>query len=155
MEFHQEKQLLSKVFLHALSMYRETAAKKSITIHCQVPESMPVFIDNKMVESILRNLISNAIKFTPRQGTITLTAEKTDGGKVLVTLSDSGIGMNKEMQDNLFRLDAKINRLGTEDEPSTGLGLLLCNEFVRMHGGKLWVESKENQGSSFCFTLPF
>jgi signal transduction histidine kinase len=107
-----------------------------------------------MVETILRNLISNAIKFTPRQGTVTLMAKKIKGKKVLVCLSDTGIGMNEEMQNNLFKLEAKINRLGTEDEPSTGLGLLLCHEFVRMHGGEFWVESEENQGSTFFFTLP-
>ena len=154
MEFHQEKQPLLEVVLQAISMYRESAARKSIRIHYHIPENISVFIDNKMVETIFRNLISNAIKFTPRQGTITLMAKKTKGKKVLVCLSDTGIGMNEEMQDNLFKPEAKINRLGTEDEPSTGLGLLLCHEFVRMHGGEFWVESKENHGSTFFFTLP-
>jgi signal transduction histidine kinase len=154
MEFHQEEQVLSKMVLRTLSLYRESATRKSISMNFHVPESIMVFMDNKMVESILRNLISNAIKFTPRQGTITVTAKMIPEEKVLVSVSDTGIGINKEMQDNLFKLDAKINRLGTDDEPSTGLGLLLCHEFVRMHGGKLWVESVENQGSTFFFTLP-
>ncbi|MBN2762353.1 MAG: DUF1638 domain-containing protein [Bacteroidales bacterium] len=154
MEFHQEKLPLKTIIHHAISLYREVAIKKSINLRYNIPENINVFVDQKMVDSVIRNLVSNAIKFTSRKGTISLSATKKNNKELLVTISDTGIGMNKELLDNLFKIDAKVNRPGTEDEPSTGLGLLLCKEFVEMHGKKIWVKSKENQGSTFYFTLP-
>ncbi len=78
----------------------------------------------------------------------------TDGW-VGISIKDSGIGMSKEMIGNVFRLDMNTNRKGTDKEPSTGLGLIICKEFIEKHGGKFWIESEEGKGSTFYFTLPF
>ena len=102
--------------------------------------------------------ISNAIKFTRRGGTITVSAKPATFGKVEISVKDTGIGIKPEMIENLFRPDVSSNRKGTEDEASTGLGLLLCKEFIDKHGGKIWVESNPEgipgeQGSIFYFTI--
>ena len=132
----------------------ESADKKDITIHNTVPEDLMVFADQYLLGSILRNLISNAVKFTPKGEQIFIAAKPIPDGWIEISIKDKGIGMNQEMADNLFRLEVSTNRNGTDGEPSTGLGLILCKEFVNKSGGRLWVESDEGQGSTFYFTLP-
>ena len=83
-----------------------------------------------------------------------MSAKKSEGNTVEISVHDMGIGMSRTMVDNLFRLDVQTNRKGTDGEPSTGLGLLLCKDFIEKHGGKIWVESEEGKGSTFRFTLP-
>jgi signal transduction histidine kinase len=107
-----------------------------------------------MFGSIIRNLVSNAVKFTPKGGQITIIAELLSDNWVKFTVKDTGIGMNREMIDNLFQLNMQTNRRGTEGEYSSGLGLSLCKDFIRHHGGKIWAESKVGKGSAFRFTLP-
>jgi signal transduction histidine kinase len=114
-----------------------------------------------MLQTVIRNLVSNAVKFTPNGGKISLSAKTTGNKSVEIAIKDTGIGMNSAMVDNLFRLDVRTNRPGTEGEPSTGLGLLLCKEFIEKHGGKIWVESEEENlptgkagGTTFYFTIP-
>jgi len=114
---------------------------------------MVVFADVNMFGGILRNLGSNAVKFTPKGGSITIMAKPADSKFVEISVRDSDIGMNHHLLANLFRLDEQTNRKGTEGEPSAGLGLIICKEFVEKHGGKLWVESEEGKGSTFYFTL--
>lgn len=120
----------------------------------EVPDDLVVFADGNMFESTIRNLVSNAIKFTAPKGKITITAKSMDDNWVEISIKDTGVGMNEEMLENLFKLDTNTNRKGTEGEPSTGLGLIICKDFVEKHGGKLWVESEVNRGSAFYFTLP-
>ena len=105
-----------------------------------------------MVYTILRNLISNAIKFTKNGGKIDINAEP-GGSEVTITVSDNCIGMEPEMMAKLFDISQIYTTEGTESEEGTGLGLLLCKEFVEKHGGKIWVESKAGKGSDFKFTL--
>ena len=107
-----------------------------------------------MLSTVLRNLVANAIKFSQRGGRIILVAKPVNGNLVEISIRDTGIGMNQTMVDNLFRLDEQTNRKGTEGEPTTGLGLIICKEFIEKHGGQLWVESEECQGSTFYFSLP-
>src|SRR5450759_2074177 len=106
-----------------------------------------------MLETVVRNLVSNAIKFTPKSGMISVSAKVTLDNIVEIKIRDTGIGMNKELINKLFLLNEKTNRKGTEGEPSTGLGLLLCKEFIEKHGGKIWVESEVGKGSTFSFTM--
>jgi len=106
-----------------------------------------------MVKTIFRNLISNAIKFTPENGTITITATMDDL-QVEITVSDTGVGISYENIPNLFRIDTSVSTKGTSNETGTGLGLILCKEFVEKHTGKIWVESEIDKGSKFKFTLP-
>ena len=102
---------------------------------------------------ILRNLISNAIKFSHPGGEIFVSAEQNPN-EILVSVKDGGVGITREDMTKLFRIDTNHTTLGTNREKGTGLGLLLCKEFIEKHGGKIWVESEEGKGSTFYFTLP-
>jgi PAS domain S-box-containing protein len=131
----------------------ESAKAKNIAIICKVPDTINVFADNHMLESVIRNLVSNAIKFTPKGGQIEISASESIHNNVVVSVKDDGIGMNANILDKLFRLSAKINRKGTEGELSSGLGLILSKELIEKHGGEIWAESEENKGSTFYFTI--
>jgi signal transduction histidine kinase len=107
-----------------------------------------------MIQSVLRNLITNAIKFTRENGSVIIDAKIAKGNMVEITVSDNGIGMDDNVLKNLFNIQGNVGRAGTNGEPSSGLGLLLCKEFTLKHGGRIWAQSKEGEGSSFTFTLP-
>lgn len=147
--------VLSEAISACTMLIQDAADKKNINIRQQIPDNMVVDVDEQMFESLMRNLIFNAVKFTPKGGEIVITAKKAPGNFVLISVSDTGIGMNKDMMNRLFRIDEQTHRKGTEGEPSTGLGLILCKDFAEKHGGRIWVESEENKGSTFYFTLPF
>jgi signal transduction histidine kinase len=107
----------------------------------------------------LRNLITNAIKFTNKGGAIDIRFSKQEQDFVLISVKDSGIGMTSELINKLFHIDTNVSRPGTDGEPSTGLGLILCKEFVDKHGGKIWVESdpdghRGGKGTTFFFSIP-
>lgn len=129
------------------------AAKKNVLILSEVEEPIMVMGDANMVDVILRNLITNALKFTHPEGNVTIGA-MVEGNRCEVSVSDTGIGIPKEIVAKLFRMDAKVTRKGTDSEKGSGLGLLLCEEFVVRHGGKIRVESEPEKGSTFYFTLP-
>jgi len=137
-----------------LSTILESAGNKGINISYQITDDIEIYADENMFATIIRNLVSNAIKFTRKGGEIIISAEKSKDQLVEISIRDNGIGMKTDMVKNLFRLDADTNRKGTENEPSTGLGLIICKEFIEEHRGKLWVESEEGKGSTFFFTLP-
>ena len=107
-----------------------------------------------MISSVLLNLISNAVKFTEEKGIITISTNEANDKMIKITLSDTGIGMSKSSVEKLFKAGEKIRSVGTDGELSTGLGLILCKEFVEKHGGEIWAESQQGIGSSFYFTLP-
>ena len=146
---------LLQVVDESVKMIHEPAKRKEIEIIYTIPESVAVFADKNMLQTVIRNLVSNAVKFTPKGGRIDIFSKVTAEKSVEISVMDSGIGMSRKMVDDLFRLDVKTNRLGTEGEPSTGLGLMLCKEFVEKHGGKIGVKSKTGNGSTFYFTIPF
>jgi len=129
------------------------AEKKNIQLSYQVDENIIVFADPFMVTTIMRNLISNALKFTMEGGNISIFA-KDKINFVEIEVKDNGIGMNPEMIAQLFKVDVQFTTLGTEQEQGTGLGLVLCKEFVEKNGGKICVESVQGNGSTFKFTLP-
>ncbi|MCX6240093.1 MAG: HAMP domain-containing sensor histidine kinase [Bacteroidia bacterium] len=137
-----------------ISMMLEPAKNKGIEIAYDIPEDLVVFADSNILQTIIRNLVSNAVKFTSKGGKVSLSAKDTGNKSVEISISDTGIGMSQKMIDNLFRLDVQTNRKGTEGEPSTGLGLLICKEFVEKHEGEIWVESEEGKGSVFYFSIP-
>ena len=130
------------------------ANQKEQTIKYSIPEDLLVFADGNMFEAIIRNLVSNAVKFTHHGGNIFISAKSLPDHSVEISVTDSGIGMNTKMIDNLFRLDINTNRKGTQGEYSTGLGLTICRDFIERHGGKLHIESEEHKGSTFSFILP-
>ena len=120
----------------------------------EIAGDLTVKADEYMFKSIIRNLVFNAVKFTNRGGRITIAAKSLSGDSVEISISDTGIGMSRVMVDNLFRLDVQTRRKGTESEPSSGLGLMLCKDFIEQHGGKIWADSIEGKGSTLLFTLP-
>jgi len=132
----------------------ESANKKGIQVRYNIPEDLAVFADGDMFGSTIRNLANNAVKFTPKGGEITISAQSLKDNSVEISVKDTGIGMSKDMVGKLFLLTENTNRKGTDGEPSTGLGLIICKEFVEKHGGKIRVESEEGKGSTFRFTIP-
>ena len=114
---------------------------------------MIVSADKAMISSVLRNLITNAIKFTHPGGQVIISADKKPD-EITISISDNGIGINKETIGRLFRIDENHIALGIQNEKGTGLGLILCKEFIEKHGGKIWVKSEVGKGSSFYFTIP-
>ena len=153
-DFAPELLLLNSVISESMIQISEDAIKKDITIDFEIPTDLSVFSDKNMLDSILRNLVSNAVKFTPKGGRITVSAQSVSSKMVEISIMDTGIGMNKEMIINLFRLNANTNRKGTEGEYTTGLGLVICKDFIEKQGGKLLIESEEGKGSIFSFSLP-
>jgi len=138
----------------SLNLSIEAAAKKEIEIAFDIPDDLLVYSDPTMFGSIIRNITNNAVKFTPRGGKIIVSAKSADGNKVEISVRDNGIGMSKYIVDNLFLIDVNTARKGTEGESSTGLGLIICKDFIEKHDGRLWVESEEGRGSIFRFTIP-
>ncbi len=139
--------LLDKVLccIEPLLVY---ANNKMIDVSYEIPASIKVMADNKMFDTVIRNLFTNAVKFTPKQGSIKISARETDD-QVEICFSDTGIGMTPQIVDNLFRLDVKTSRPGTDGELSTGLGLILVRELVEIQGGSVRVESEKGKGSRF------
>jgi len=152
--FKPEHIRLLSILNESLELIKESATNKEIEIIYDIPAQLFVFGDNNVLQMILRNHISNAIKFTPRGGKIMVFAKSTEDNGVEISVKDSGIGMSPAMLESLFRLDAHNNRTGTDGEPSTGLGLVLCKEYIEKHGGQIRVESEVGKGSTFTFTIP-
>ncbi|MEI7500035.1 MAG: PAS domain S-box protein [Bacteroidota bacterium] len=144
--------LISKIS-ESVQLISESAHPKEISINVEIPEDLEIYADENMFATVIRNLISNAVKFTPKYGKINISAKSSNDNMIQISVNDTGIGMSKILIANLFRLDENTNRKGTDGELSTGLGLLICKDFVERHGGNLWVESEEGKGSTFYFTV--
>lgn len=137
-----------------LSMYEGVAKEKQLVVKQNLEENLVFFVDENMIKSVMRNLISNAIKFTPKSGTITINAYKSANDAGTIEVIDTGIGIPLHMQNKLFRLDENVSRSGTEGEESTGIGLLLSRDIVEKNKGLLTFESEEDRGSVFRAELP-
>lgn len=153
LEHKPEPLFLAELVHENLKLYTEAASQKSITLNTNIPSDIQVVADRAMLGTVLRNLIGNAIKFTFTNGTITLNS-RIEKNETIISISDNGMGMKPEMVNNLFNLDKPTGRPGTNGEPSTGLGLTLCKEFVEKNGGEIWAESEEHKGSHFHFSVP-
>lgn len=152
--FKPEEVSLRSIIDESLLVIYESAKNKEIEIVNCISSETTIIADSNMLQTIIRNLVSNAIKFTPQGGKIWLSSEINKTQFVDISIKDTGIGMSNTMLNDLFRIDVKTDRVGTNDEPSTGLGLILCKEFIEMHGGKLSVKSEVDKGSIFSFTIP-
>ena len=131
----------------------ETAKNKSITIKNNISQELHSYSDANQVDIVIRNIISNALKFTPEKGTITINAkEKTK--LWIISVSDTGIGMDEETLGKIFAKNESFTTFGTNNEKGTGLGLSLCKEMVENNGGSIWVKSEIGKGSSFFFSVP-
>ncbi len=139
---------------NTFDLVSSAAEQKGIDLQIAIPDSISVFVDPDILESIVRNLLTNAIKFTARGGKVELSVDHEKDGKVKICVKDSGIGMTEAEVGKLFNIGEKSGKRGTEGEKGTGLGIILCREFVEISGGKIWVNSQPGKGTEFCFTLP-
>ena len=149
-EFLRLKPILEQIF----QILRPAAEIKNISLTFDPSEAITVCAEENMLKTILRNLISNGIKFTQTHGQIQILA-RNHQNLVEISVMDNGVGMTEDMQDKLFQMEKYKSTKGTANEEGSGLGLLLCKEFVDRHGGRIWVESELEKGSEFKFTLPF
>jgi len=152
-QFNPEQLNIIEVLTDSMETSRQFAKNKSIALVFEIPSELEVVADKNMLASVIRNLISNALKFTPQGGKVTIRAHKTAQNIVEISVTDTGIGMDEQMLGDLFRMDVHINRKGTDGESSVGLGLLLCKDFVEKQNGRIWAESIMDKGSTFYFTL--
>lgn len=134
-------------------LFEQSKKNKLIELTNQIPEDIYIVADKDMISTVFRNLISNALKFTSKGGEIIIKAENLEQF-AKISIKDNGLGMSKEIQSKLFDITENISTAGTENEKGTGLGLILCKEFVIKHGGKIWVKSETNRGSTFFLTIP-
>ena len=153
LKYMPEPTSLNRIVLRSVEPLQESARRKNIDLKLNLDKTLNVVCDLKMTETIFRNLISNALKYTLPGGTVEITAREISEEETVVSIIDSGIGMSKELQAKLFKVNEQVSRKGTEGESSSGLGLLICKEFAERQEGRLWAESEENQGSTFHFTL--
>ncbi len=154
MQFIPKKIDINELINENALLFSDMANQKSISITNKINGKLFVNADKSMINTILRNLISNAIKFTKNNGSIQILSE-LKGNKVEVAVRDNGIGLPKSSIEKLFKIDTQLSTPGTQEEEGTGLGLMLCKEFIEKHGEKIWVESEPNNGSTFYFTLPY
>jgi len=146
--------LLTKV---VLDIYDKVAELKQIKIILDSPETCEIYCDIDMIKSVLRNLLSNALKFTNDGGNVTVRIIDNvpeEGGKVVVCVEDTGCGMSEEDQKKLLNVETHFSKFGTNREEGSGLGLLLCQDFVVKNGGRLWFESRLGEGTKFYFSIP-
>ena len=136
-----------------MSLMRNIADNKGIVLDVNIPEDAMVTGDTHMLVTVIRNLLTNALKFTDRGGTVSLEVNPISDGKYTITVSDTGIGMSQGQVRDLFSLNASQPREGTAQEPGSGLGLIVCKELLEKHGSVLYVESKEGKGSRFWFEV--
>jgi signal transduction histidine kinase len=153
MEFLPEMINFSQLTDNVIQLLHDSAENKGISIYTEAPVNLMVCADKAMLGTILRNLISNAIKYTRTGGQIVVKARQNNK-ELLVSVADNGVGIGNQEILKLFRIDQNQSTVGTQNEKGTGLGLILCKEFVGKHGGKIWVESEVGKGSTFCFAVP-
>lgn len=152
--FQPEKLAVSSIAADTVALLESQALAKGIRLSKNMKEAELIEGDRQMLQTVLRNLLSNAIKFTPQGGQVAITVQETEGS-CRVDVKDSGVGISVDRLSTLFDIGSKESTRGTADEKGTGLGLILCREFVERHGGKIWVESEEGKGSTFSFTIPY
>ncbi len=152
--FNPEKVYLRSLVHIVSELFSSQLKVKDITLINRIDEDFVALADKESLKTVLRNLISNAVKFTPHKGIVTISSDLADKSFLLVAIVDTGIGMSNEIRESLFAITKKVSRPGTDNEPSTGLGLILCKELIEKHGGRIWVESTEGKGSAFYFTVP-
>jgi len=130
------------------------AGQKKISLNAAIPDDLGVYADPMMVEIVLRNLISNAVKFSYKESRVITEAKSNGCQQVIVSVRDQGKGISREDLQHLFRIDSPVKQKGTNGEKGSGLGLILCREFIHINQGKIWAESESGKGSTFYFSLP-
>lgn len=153
MVFNPEYFVIGELIDEVILLLSDAAKLKSIIIRKALLPNTIVYADKNMISTVLRNLISNAIKFTHLNGEIIIPIVKKEG-EIIVSVDDNGVGMTQDKIDRIFQIDENYSTPGTQNEKGTGLGVIICKKFVEKHGGKIWVDSKVGIGSTFYFSLP-
>ena len=153
MEYKLEEIDLGQITSENIELLQDRAKEKGITISSKIKRGLMVYSDKNMVSTVLRNLLTNAVKFTSKGGVVKVSSEG-EKDKLKITVSDTGMGISEENINRLFRLDTFYRTLGSDNEKGSGMGLILCKEFINILKGEIWVESELNKGSRFIFTLP-
>jgi len=154
MPFNPQEIILLKTVERIHQSLSETIRNKQIELTLNIQPDTTVYADENMLESTVRNLVTNAIKFSVKGGKMLISGKRLASGDIEISVKDTGIGMAEDIVEKLFRIDQVECRQGTDGEPSTGLGLILCKDFMDKHGGRIMVESVENMGSTFYLTFP-
>lgn len=144
---------LKEIVDSSIHLAEQNIKSKNINVKVIVEDDLEVFADKQMISTVLRNLLFNSIKFTHKNGNITIAAKGQDNFDI-IEIKDDGIGMEKETIDNIFRLDKKVIAKGTAGEMGSGIGLILCKEFIEYHKGKIHAKSHPDKGTIFIITLP-
>ena len=158
-DFTPEEINIKNIAEEALDIYNENIKKKNLSIDNQITQEIFALANEESIKLVIRNLLSNAIKFTPHGGKIELNTEKIKNKKTGISQSkiciiDTGVGVPKDQLTKIFDIDRNFTTKGTDNEKGTGLGLILCKEFIQRNNGEIWVESTIGKRSQFCFTLP-
>ncbi len=158
LEFNPENVQVSDIMNEVESIIIPAASQKRIDVHHELPSHLTVYADKQLIGTVFRNLMSNAIKFTNPGGKVIVSAVEHNN-HLVISIADTGIGIPENKIDKLFRIDESFSTEGTDKEKGTGLGLILCREFVEKHGGRIWVESRsagdsKTTGSIFSFSIP-
>jgi two-component system, sensor histidine kinase and response regulator len=154
MEYKPSKLDLSETVTRTFSIFEATAAEKKVELVNLIDKNTFATADNNMLNTIVRNLVSNALKFSNAEGKIELSTELADDNFVQVNVRDYGVGMNHEARSKMFKIEEKYSMPGTANEKGTGLGLILCKDLIEKHNGSISLESKTGEGTCFKFTLP-
>ena len=152
--YSPENHNLNVILENSIRVIEQQAQNKGISVIRNISPDLYVFVDYKMMTSIIRNLVSNAVKFTQRNGRVEILSSEDSNHFVEIIVRDNGVGMDKNTVNQLFRINSVIPTPGTEGESSTGLGLIICGEYISKHQGKIWIESEVEKGTSVHFTLP-
>lgn len=150
--FQPESLILRKIVGEVIDLSFEKATRKKIEVNNNIPKGLIIIADKNMLKTVLRNLLSNALKFTPANGQVKIRTILKDND-IEIQVIDNGVGIKAEDREKIFKIGSNYSQRGTENEKGTGIGLMLCKEFVEKHGGKIWVESEEGKGSTFAFTI--
>ncbi|SMP52954.1 PAS domain S-box-containing protein [Desulfonatronum zhilinae] len=152
-DFEPTPTSLDNLLHMGLSTAKDLAKGKEISLRVDIPPGLTVLVDQPMIKTVIRNVLFNAVKFTPRRGEIAITARLADR-KVTMAIQDNGIGMSEQVLSSVFTLEKGKRQLGTDGEKGTGLGLVLCKQFIEKHGGRIRLESRPGHGTTVYFTLP-
>jgi two-component system sensor histidine kinase/response regulator len=152
-KYRPSQQSLSQIIDETVHVLNASIKKKGLVLSSEIQKGISVYVDRNMIETVVRNLLNNAIKFTPSGGKITVSAQD-NGNFLAVSITDTGVGISKEDLPRLFQFEDFHTTTGTAGELGTGLGLIICYEFIKKHGGEILVKSESGKGSIFTFTLP-
>jgi signal transduction histidine kinase len=160
LDFFPQQVLLHTLTENTIDLLGQMARDKEIDLKNTINDDLIAYADKNMVDTVIRNLTGNALKFTPRGGSVTILARQVNSSNgqqpnlVQISVEDTGIGLEPDDMDKLFRLDTNHSTPGTEKEQGTGLGLIICKEMVEQNGGRIWLESEAGKGTKAQFTLP-